>query len=623
VRKCDIFWELAARIAQAFAIYIAIMMVAFAIDDATLSIEQIQSAGWSARQIQIDLDTSRVPFSADISVGQLGFASLDLKATRTHIHCRVVEITNEAYACRHASIAMVLPELGSQQLSAALVYRRTTGELQVQLAGARIGSGSADVNFRSDATRQFLHAAFDHAAAPVLARFASRFGFAVPLDVAAGTVTGIVDLETHDAAIRTSAFDISIQGITANNAEGTIAGDKLDVRLQATVKPSPDGWLFRGAVSSSSGQAYVDPIFLDTGVHALTFDAQGEWSASRGIVMQRFVYEHDRVAHVSGAARIDLNADQPLRELSVADARVEFPGIYATYLEPLVSNETLKALHTNGAIRWSAQVAEGLPRKLVAKLDSINVDGGEHLRVADLSGDVQWHSDEPQRDAPIIGSNLRWRSASVFGLNVGSAELQFQIAGHSFRLLQPAQVPLLDGGLDIDTLRVRNLGEPGVAFFIDATLRPISVPLLCRAFGWPEFGGHIGGVISKLRMRDGVVTLGTTLQGQIFDGDVAVRDLRLEQPFGNWPRFYASIQFDNLNLEQVTSAFSFGRITGRLSGAIDRLELFNWAPVAFDARLYTPPDDPTRHRISQRAVESIGSLGGGGSSITAALSSGF
>jgi hypothetical protein len=64
-------------------------------------------------------------------------------------------------------------------------------------------------------------------------------------------------------------------------------------------------------------------------------------------------------------------------------------------------------------------------------------------------------------------------------------------------------------------------------------------------------------------------------------------------------------------------------ITGRLSGAITGLELFNWTPVAFDARLRTPPGDRSRHRISQRAVENIGSIGGGSAGVTAALSSGF
>jgi hypothetical protein len=182
---------------------------------------------------------------------------------------------------------------------------------------------------------------------------------------------------------------------------------------------------------------------------------------------------------------------------------------------------------------------------------------------------------------------------------------------------------LLDGSIDLESFRVRNAGTPKVAFMVDATIQPLSVRELCRAFGWPEFGGRVGGAISKLRMREGVVTLGTTLRAQVFDGEVTVRDLRLEDPFGQWPRMQSSIALNNLDLELVTGAFSFGRITGRLSGAIDGLKLFNWTPVAFDAHLFTPPGDRSKHRISQRAVRNIGSIGGGSAGVTAALSSGF
>jgi hypothetical protein len=206
---------------------------------------------------------------------------------------------------------------------------------------------------------------------------------------------------------------------------------------------------------------------------------------------------------------------------------------------------------------------------------------------------------------------------------LGPGKLQFSTRGRQFRLLQASRIPLLDGALALESFRVRNAGLPSVAFMVDATLEPIDVKRVCQAFGWPEFGGRIGGTLSKLRMREGVVTLGTTLRAQVFDGNVMLSDLQLQQPFGQWPRFYSNVALENLDLELMTGAFSFGRITGRMSGRIDGLRLFNWSPVAFDAKLYTPPDDRSRHRISQRAVENIGSIGGGGAGIPAALSSGF
>ena len=47
-------------------------------------------------------------------------------------------------------------------------------------------------------------------------------------------------------------------------------------------------------------------------------------------------------------------------------------------------------------------------------------------------------------------------------------------------------------------------------------------------------------------------------------------------------------------------------------------------PEAFDAFLFTPPDDRSQQRISQRAVTNLSSIGGGsGGGVAAALQGGF
>jgi hypothetical protein len=158
----------------------------------------------------------------------------------------------------------------------------------------------------------------------------------------------------------------------------------------------------------------------------------------------------------------------------------------------------------------------------------------------------------------------------------------------------------------------------------DAELRPISIALLSRALGWPEFSGTVAGSIPDLQMSGGVVTLGGNLEAEAFDGRIVVRELRLRDPLGQYPRLHASIDVENLDLELVTNTFSFGTITGRLSGRIEDLETFGWMPESFDARFYTPPDDRSPHVLSQRAVSNLSSIGGGsGGGVTAALQGGF
>jgi hypothetical protein len=76
----------------------------------------------------------------------------------------------------------------------------------------------------------------------------------------------------------------------------------------------------------------------------------------------------------------------------------------------------------------------------------------------------------------------------------------------------------------------------------------------------------------------------------------------------------ADIEIQKLDLDQLTKKFEFGNITGRLSGYINTLELENWHPVTFFAWLGTPDDDDSSHRISQKAVKNIASIGGGAAS---------
>ena len=156
---------------------------------------------------------------------------------------------------------------------------------------------------------------------------------------------------------------------------------------------------------------------------------------------------------------------------------------------------------------------------------------------------------------------------------------------------------------------------------LDASLEPIQLGQLSGAIGWPAFSGTLSGRLPLLTLAANTITVGGTLSANAFDGSIEMSDLRIEQPFSRVPRLQADMTLRNLDLKRLTDAFSFGLIQGRLSADVAGLQLQNWRPVAMDLHIYTPEDDDSRHRISQRAVENLASVGGGGAG--AALSSGF
>jgi hypothetical protein len=224
----------------------------------------------------------------------------------------------------------------------------------------------------------------------------------------------------------------------------------------------------------------------------------------------------------------------------------------------------------------------------------------------------------------LFESRIAWDSGRLWGLAIGAADLPFATTGRHFRLLEPATIPVFDGALAIDTLRVRHAGTEEMYVRFDAAIRPISVALLSRAFGWPEFQGTLEGSIPGLQLRQGVVTLDGAFEARVFDGRVSVGELSLRDPLGRYPRLFANIGIENLDLDLVTRTFEFGGMTGRLSGYISDLETFDWMPEAFDAFLFTPPDDRSRRRISQRAITNLSSIGGGsGGGVAAVLQGGL
>ena len=607
-----------------------------AVDDLTLNIDMVEGDGWSARDVAVTVDLPQQSALVRATVGRLHVPALSQTLTNVRIECPKLDLGAEVIACSGARVHADWPALGKQALTANLAYGRRDGSLDVAIDGLRIGAGRValqgslrDAGWNGKATLKQV---------PLerLMKLSQELKLPLPPLTASGVVDLTATARGAQTSVREAKVDGSLVDLTANNESGSLASDKLSLQVQATLRGSPKEWSFDVAMQSSQGQAFAQPVFLDLSAHALSVSARGKLRDGVALTLDRFVLDHKDVAQGSGTARVQLDLEQPVQDLRLQLTALRFPGAYASYFQPLLLDTSFKSLQTAGNIDGTMMVAEGAPRRIDLNFNDVTMDDGAGtLNLTALQG--QWHwladaagDDDDESPATTVAnaavavekSQLRWSGGAVLGLELGASELNFTTHGRQFRLLQPTKIPVLDGAIDLETFRVRNAGTPSVAFLVDATIQPISVQKLSKAFGWPEFGGCIGGAISKLRMREGVITLGTTLHAQVFNGEVTISDLRLEEPFGQWPRFYSSIALDNLDLEPMTSAFSFGRITGRLSGTINGLQLFNWTPTAFDARLYTPADDRSRHRISQRAVENIGSIGGGGAGVTAALSGG-
>jgi len=118
-------------------------------------------------------------------------------------------------------------------------------------------------------------------------------------------------------------------------------------------------------------------------------------------------------------------------------------------------------------------------------------------------------------------------------------------------------------------------------------------------------------VIPRVSYARSTLTVDGALLLRVFDGTVVAKDVKLLDPFGKAPRLQASLDMKNLDLDLLTRTFSFGNITGRIDAQVTGIELANWQPVKFDARIASSAGEYPR-KISQTAVQNISALGGAG-----------
>ena len=597
---------------------------------------QVGQAEFGGLQIEdLGLDWTK----AAVAGGRIGVRAARIRGiaatgplSAISIDCADLSISGDLLSCANGRLRGALGSFGAQNTRFS-ARTRPDGSLVLHLDAFALAGGQAQMGLRLDGANWQLTSTLSDIDVAAMAKVAAPWVALPDGFTAGGHASGSVDATGRNNVIKSAAADLAIARLDFADASGALAGEALAGAFTARLVADRAGdFTTDGKIALTGGQAYSDPVFLDFARHGMTVDFDGILSSDAShFTASRFTLAHDGIASVTGSATLDLFGDTMLQQAKLAISDLDLSNALPAYVQPYLIATSLKDLEGIGHVHGELDVAGGLPSRAALTFEDVTLDSTTGaLSVTGLGGTVNWF-DDTQRDElageiddDTFHSRVAWKSASLWGIEFGAVELPFATTGRHFRLLEPKLLPIFDGGLAIKTLRLRHAGTDQMYLRFDAEVRPISVALLGRALGWPEFSGTISGTIPDLQLSHGVVTLGGNLEATVFDGRVLVRDLQLRDPLGKFPRLHASIDVENLDLELVTNTFSFGMITGRLSGQVRDLETFDWMPESFDASFYTPRGDKSKHRISQRAVTNLSSIGGGsGGGVAAALQGGF
>ena len=610
----------------AFAALAACPQAAQAVDRISAAIARIEAESWRLAGLEISVETGGPELTGTIGIGELRLPDGELVLEDIRVDCGRVVIAGGEFACLEAAIALDSPAAGRLAFGGELRYRRASGEASFDLRGIQLASGRLSVEGIAGTERLRLAFTGTGLALPALAAIAAPYA-RLPEDFAlsAGTVDLAGDFDATGRHAATLALNARLAEASGGNEAGTVVSEALTGSLEARASRAAAGWQFEARIEADGGETYVEPVYADLAQTPLELEVRGSLPAGPGpLHLDRLFLSQASVLTLQ--AQLDLALPSARGGIPVASGRIElgnssFSAIYENLLQVFAAGTMLGELETRGTVSGVLALEENRLASAVLTLGDLDAeDRRGRFAVHGLQALIHWPGadGEPGDGEP---TRLSWDAASAYTIPLGRASIEAALGGDDLLLLAPLTVPLLGGALQVNRLEMRDYGTGEARGVLDARLEPVELGGLTAAFGWPAFSGELSGRLPLLRYEGDVMTVGGTLSARAFGGEIEFSNLTLEQPFGLVPRLSGDLRLRHLDLEQLTDTFSFGLIQGRLSGDVTGLQMIGWRPVAMDLHLYTPEGDRSRRRISQRAVENLASVGGGGAA--AALSSGF
>lgn len=556
----------------------------------SLSVADIETAAFSARGLRLALQEGA---EADLTLDELRLGGEVWR--KVGLHCGEIGFDGTILRCRRGTLsgdATTLLEFEYDLAHKRLNCILSAGAERWQATGEFGVSGwNAELRLRNAQVR----------------RLAGFLPATVP-QPGSGTLSGRIALLGDATGARALDADLHVGQLAFSDTAGLHAAEGLAGRLQATALNVGERWNWTADLQWQGGELFWQPLYLrgGHGLRAAGSIRQGQVAVTRATVRLA------EVGELEVAGRWDYQAGM-LVDGDVRGRQIALAPLFASWVKPWLEKGVLAHAELSGHADVDWRYRSGATAALALELHDAGIANAEHhVGLQGINASIPWQANVETQ------ANIRWASGELLKLPLGATELIVTLRGQEL-ILPVAILPILDGKLSLRDFHLHHENDAWHWSFA-GNLAPVSMRSLSSALGLPEMHGTLSGMIPQVSYADGEMTVDGALLFRLFDGTIVAKRLRLYDAFGRAPRLSGDLAMRDLDLDQLTRTFSFGNVQGRLDVSVDELELANWQPVRFVARVASSPGN-YRKKISQKAVENISSLGGSGA--TAALQRSF
>ncbi|MDO8940194.1 MAG: C4-dicarboxylate ABC transporter [Methylicorpusculum sp.] len=582
--------------------------ITYALDNVTLKLDSIEQQGWSLEGVTLSLSD----FSEAAQQLRAAIQYLRLPEPFDHIklfdlQCSDFSWGNDEIHCRKGqlSIQSALWPLNAVAVSFHIGQHSS----QIALNDMPVAGGRLSFFAEIKQDNWSLEAEGTGLDIKTLAKLQPDVGSTIQ----SGTLSFDLTSSGQSAEVKTLSLNTALERLSAQSQDGRFALENLSLNMSLKAEPGDDAWRWLNQLNLTGGALYSDPLYLDLTEKPATVAAAGFWEqAKQQILLDYLLIQQPGVAELRADARISYRNAWSIEHALLFLSTQHLDSLSAIYLSPYFAGTALEGLSMRGHLDADVVLKDQSIESVRVKSDSLGLDDTkQRLSIKKGQGTFHWTT----REEAHLPSWFSWEQLTIYRLPMGPAKLIFEARTNAIELLTKTRFPLLDGYLRVDKFKWLTKENDEPDFYFEGAVRNVSLAQLSEALDWAPLSGTVSGNIPGVDYKNGKLTVNGELLIRVFDGEVRLKDLAASGFLTDFPQVYAQLEFDQLDLGQLTQTFKTGMIEGRLSGFVRDLYLENWKPVSFYAWLGTPENDDSRHRISQKAVENLTSFGGGATDI--------
>ncbi|MCF7971805.1 MAG: YdbH domain-containing protein [Methylococcaceae bacterium] len=589
--------------------------VASALDSATFSVDEISANNWSLQNVKLQIT------QLNQATPQVSLVSASLKLpeplhniNEPTIHCQKFTWLENYVACQQGQGRFTSGVLKAHTFNFSFQVKNNKSKLT--LSDLTWFDGTISLTAQEKSGKWQLNLKIKVLILVQLKAFLALDIF----KITQGLADLDIELTGKRGDMQTLAATVLLDQISIQDQQGYFASEALTLKAEFNANQQKNAWQWHGITDIFSGNLYIDPIYLAIDrAHSVTLTNQGFWlPEQKKIELESITVEHTQHLNLQASAAINYQADLMIEAAELVLHIPQLKPVTPIYLAPFLESSTLEGIELQGQLDARLKLQQNALSEININAQKLTLnDTEQRFSVDQANMQINWT--QQTNDTP---SFINWQALQLKAIPFASGRLDFSLFDKQVKLLQHADLAVLGGIFSIQEFSFSKAenNEDSVVHFA-GLVKELSLEQLSTALGWEPLTGSISGYIPAVRYQNKILSLDGELKMQLFDGELRIRNLASSGIFTNFARFYMDMEFDNFNLDTITRKFHTGNIEGKLSGVVHNLYLENWQPVSFYAWMGTPDDDDSTHKISQKAVENIASIGG--SSATDVLSKGF